>query len=281
MKIAVLGSSNTDMIVKVERLPLPGETVLGGVFSTAPGGKGANQAVAAARAGGRVAMIARVGDDIFGSRAVAGMRMDGIDVSHVRVDPGAPSGVALIFVDRLGENCIAVAPGANARLCAGDVDAAGECIRSAGILLMQLEIPVETVARAAGIARTAGVRVILNPAPARPLDGDVLRALSVITPNESEAEALTGIPARDDAGAERAADALLGRGWRPSSSPWGRGAPSRRREANRAGSRGSPWRPSTPPAPGTCSTAPSPSPCRRGRDWRSQCVSPTLRQPYP
>lgn len=212
MKIAVLGSSNTDMIVKVERLPLPGETVLGGVFSTAPGGKGANQAVAAARAGGRVAMIARVGDDIFGSRAVAGMRMDGIDVSHVRVDPGAPSGVALIFVDRLGENCIAVAPGANARLCAGDVDAAGECIRSAGILLMQLEIPVETVARAAGIARTAGVRVILNPAPARPLDGDVLRALSVITPNESEAEALTGIPARDDAGAERAADALLGRG---------------------------------------------------------------------
>lgn len=212
MKIAVVGSSNTDMIVKVERLPRPGETVLGGVFSTAAGGKGANQAVAASRAGGSVAMIARVGDDAFGAQAVKGLRADGIDVSRVKVDPGAPSGVALIFVDRRGENSIAVASGANAGLSPDDVTAAGESIRSAEILLMQLETPLETVACAAGIARRAGVRVILNPAPARPLDDSLLRALSVITPNESEAEALTGISVKDDAGAQRAAAALLKKG---------------------------------------------------------------------
>lgn len=212
MKIAVVGSSNTDMIVKVERLPRPGETVLGGVFSTAAGGKGANQAVAAARAGGSVVLIARVGDDVFGMQALKGLKADGIDVRHVKVDASAPSGVALICVDRRGENSIAVASGANAGLSPDDVTAAGESIRSADILLMQLETPLETVACAAGIAHGAGVRVILNPAPARPLDEALMRSLSVITPNESEAELLTGIPVKDDSGAQRAAAALVARG---------------------------------------------------------------------
>lgn len=212
MKIVVVGSSNTDMIVKVPRLPRPGETILGGTFSTAAGGKGANQAVAAARAGGDVTLIARVGNDILGAQALKGFNSDGIDASHVKIDPSAPSGVALIYVDTHGENSIAVASGANARLSPQDVSAAADSIRSADIVLMQLEIPLETVACAAGIAKVAGVKVILNPAPACPLNDDLVRALSVITPNESEAESLTGIPVMDISGVENAARALLDRG---------------------------------------------------------------------
>ena len=212
MKIAVVGSSNTDMIVRVPRLPRPGETILGGAFSTAAGGKGANQAVAAAQAGGDVTLIARVGDDIFGAQARAGLASYGIHLDHLTTDAGAPSGVALIVVDTNGENSIAVASGANARLSPSDGRAAETRIRSADILLLQLEIPLETVACAADIARRAGIRVVLNPAPACPLDDAVVRTLSIITPNESEAEALTGIPVADNASAERAARALLERG---------------------------------------------------------------------
>ncbi|MCC6450329.1 MAG: ribokinase [Candidatus Aureabacteria bacterium] len=212
MKIVVVGSSNTDMIVAVPRIPKPGETILGGRFSTAAGGKGANQAVAAARAGGEVALIARVGNDLFGAQALSGFKADGIDATHVTTDPDQPSGVALILLARGGENSIAVAPGANAALSPRDVEKAEALIRSADILLMQLETPVETIVRAAGIAAEAGGTVILNPAPACPLDDAVLGAVTILTPNESEAELLTGIPVRDASGAGRAARALRGRG---------------------------------------------------------------------
>lgn len=212
MKIVVVGSSNTDMIVKVPRIPRPGETILGGKFSTAAGGKGANQAVAAARAGGEVTFIARVGEDMFGQQALRGFEADQINTQYVKIDPIQPSGVALIFVDEKGENSIGVASGANACLSPTDVDEAAAAIRSADILLMQLETPLETVRRAAEIARQAGVKVILNPAPAARLDDALLANLTIITPNESEAELLTGVPVTDTASAETAAKALLDRG---------------------------------------------------------------------
>jgi ribokinase len=209
MKIVVVGSSNTDMIVKVPRIPKPGETILGGKFSTAAGGKGANQAVAAARAGGEVTFIARVGNDMFGQQAYRGFEEDHINVEYVKTDQAEPSGVALIFVDEKGENSIAVASGANAQLSPEDVNEAAELIQSADILLMQLETPLDTVRRAAEIATGTGVRVILNPAPAMPLDDSLLSTLTIITPNESEAELLTGIPVTDVEGAEKASMVLL------------------------------------------------------------------------
>ena len=211
-RIVVVGSSNTDMIVKLPHLPKPGETVSGGAFSTAAGGKGANQAVAAARAGAAVSLVARVGDDSFGEQAIAGFVGDGIDVSHVVRNPASPSGVALIFVDDGGENCIAVAPGANATLTPEDVDAASELITGADVLVMQLETPIESVERAAALAREHGVRVILNPAPARPLSDEILGNVSILTPNESEAEMLTGVQVEDDESAAAAARALVARG---------------------------------------------------------------------
>jgi len=211
-RIVVVGSSNTDMIVKLPHLPKPGETVSGGAFSTAAGGKGANQAVAAARAGAAVSLVARVGDDSFGEQAIAGFVGDGIDVSHVVRNPASPSGVALIFVDDGGENCIAVAPGANATLTPEDVDAAKGLITGADVLVMQLETPIESVERAAALAREHGVRVILNPAPARPLSDEILGNVSILTPNESEAEMLTGVQVEDDESAAAAARALVARG---------------------------------------------------------------------
>jgi len=211
-KIAVVGSSNTDMIIKVERIPRPGETVIGGIFSTAAGGKGANQAVGAARAGGNVTFIARVGDDMFGDSAVAGFVHDSIDASHVLRDETAPSGVALIFVDTKGENSIAVASGANANLTPADVSAASDAITSADMLVMQLETPVETVEAAAALASENGVKVMLNPAPAQPLSDDLLRHISIFTPNESEAEILTGLKVENTDDAEAAAKELFGRG---------------------------------------------------------------------
>jgi ribokinase len=200
------------MIAKLPRLPKPGETIGEGAFSTAAGGKGANQAVAAARAGAEVGLVARVGDDSFGEQAIAGFVADGINVQHVTRDPSAPSGVALIFVDDKGENSIAVAPGANAGLTPEDVEEAEELISGANVVVMQLETPLETVERAATLACKHGARVILNPAPAQPLSDEILANVSILTPNESEAELLTGVPVKDDAGAEEAARALVARG---------------------------------------------------------------------
>jgi ribokinase len=207
-RIVVVGSSNTDMIIKVDRIPQPGETVIGGEFSTAAGGKGANQAVAAARAGGEVSFVARVGDDILGRQSVEGFVADEIDVSHVLQDSDEPSGVALIFVDERGENIIGVASGANARLTPLNVLAARHAISSADVLVMQLETPLETVRAAAELANEHSVRVILNPAPAQRLGEEILRHISVLTPNETEAELLTGLEVSDDAAALAAAEKL-------------------------------------------------------------------------
>ena len=210
--VLVVGSSNTDMVIRVPRIPRPGETILGGAFAMAAGGKGANQAVAAARAGGRVTFVARVGDDIFGERAVAKFEADGLDTRFVIRTPGSSSGIALINVDERGENSISVASGANALLSVGDVDKAGEAFAAADIVLVQLESPLETVEAAARKAGERGVPVILNPAPARTLDDALLRRVAILTPNEHEAEILTGIAVTDERGARAAAARLRARG---------------------------------------------------------------------
>jgi len=194
-RITVVGSSNTDMVVQAARIPAPGETILGGRFIMAAGGKGANQAVAAARLGADVTLVARVGDDPFGRGSLANFEREGIHTGFVTVDASEASGVALILVDEKGENCIAVAPGANSRLSPEDVLRAGSAITQADVLLLQLEVPLEAVEAAAKLAAEAGVRVILNPAPARALPERIFRWVDVLTPNETEAELLTGVRA--------------------------------------------------------------------------------------
>lgn len=206
--IYVIGSSNTDMVVKTEKLPMPGETVIGGTFFMNPGGKGANQAVAAARLGGKVTFVARVGADLFGSQALQQFQNENIDTRFVTQDAEYPSGVALIGVDHLGENTIIVAPGSNRQLNVKDVSTAFESIGEKSIVLLQLEIPRETVEFAILSGRKKNCDVILNPAPVQPVDQSALRNLSYITPNETEAEMLTGIPIRDMDNVERAARQL-------------------------------------------------------------------------
>ncbi len=214
--VVVIGSSNTDMVVKTAHLPKPGETVVGGTFMMAAGGKGANQAVTAARLGAKTTFIAKVGDDLFGKQAVEGYEKEGIDIRWVLRDPENPTGVALILVDEQGENLISVASGANAALSPEDIDRAAEAIRSADIVVMQLEIPLPTVCRAAEIAASAGVPVLLDPAPVpvEPLPPDLLRHVTYLKPNESEAERLTGVAVRDADSAQAAADRLLSWGTR-------------------------------------------------------------------
>ena len=213
-KIVVVGSSNTDMVVKADRIPAPGETVLGGAFVMVAGGKGANQAVAAARLGAEVSLVARLGADTLGDQAIAGYRNDGILTDLVVRDPDRPTGVALILVDAKGENSITVALGANEALLPDDVDRAADRIRAADAVVMQLEVPLAAVERAAAIAAAAGVPVILDPAPAPDggLPASLLRNVTCLKPNESEAERLTGIPVVDTASAERAALVLRGLG---------------------------------------------------------------------
>lgn len=210
--ILVVGSSNTDMVIRVPELPKPGQTISGGEFQIFGGGKGANQAIAARRAGARVTFIAAVGDDDFGKTAIASIRAEGIETTGIEVDYGAPSGVALIFVNADGENCIGVAPGANARLTPETLIRQKHAFDAAGLLLVQLEAPMETVAAAVSMAASRGVPAILNPAPAKQLSDDLLNNLFCLTPNESEAEALTGISVVDENTAVAAADVLLRRG---------------------------------------------------------------------
>lgn len=212
--IVVIGSSNTDMVVKTSHIPAGGETVLGGDFFMNAGGKGANQAVAAARYGNRVVFIAKTGDDLFGAKARETLQKDGIVTDYVFLDKEHPSGVALITIDNAAENCIVVASGANMHLCAADIDAAAEEIRSADVVLMQLECPIETVEYAARMATEAGVPVILNPAPApaEPLREEFLRNLYLITPNRSEASRISGIEVKDMESAQRAAKAIYDMG---------------------------------------------------------------------
>ena len=212
--IVVIGSSNTDMVVKTSHLPAGGETVLGGDFFMNAGGKGANQAVAAARYGNRVVFVAKTGDDLFGAQVREAMRQDNINTDYVFVDKEHPSGVALITVNQQAENCIVVAPGANAHLTPEDIDAAADEIRGASVVLMQLETPIATVEYAAQMAADAGVPVILNPAPApaEPLSKELLKNLFLITPNESEASRISGITVKDLASAQLAAKAIYDMG---------------------------------------------------------------------
>lgn len=188
--VTVVGSSNTDMVAASKRLPRPGETVLGSGFYQAAGGKGANQAVAAARAGAKVAFIGCVGDDAMGVQARENLAREGIDVSALSTVEGAASGVALIFVNEKGENMISVAPGANAKLSPAMVEAARESIENANVVLLQLEIPLDAVERACDIAHGARVPVLLNPAPAHPLSLELLKKISVLIANEEEMAAL-------------------------------------------------------------------------------------------
>ncbi len=211
-KITIIGSSNTDMVIKSGHLPAPGETVLGGDFFMNPGGKGANQAVAAARLGGEVHFVCKVGKDVFGETALQQFKQDGIHTRFVTQDPLAPSGVALINVDAKGENCITVASGANNCLSKGDIDAASEIFEAGDFVLTQLETPLETVVYAAKIAAKKGLKVVLNPAPAAELPAELFAHLYAITPNETEAEFLTGIPVNDLLSAEKAANILLHKG---------------------------------------------------------------------
>lgn len=211
-KILVIGSSNTDMVIKVPYIPRPGETILGGTFSTCPGGKGANQALAAARAGGAVSLVARIGQDMFGDTSLEGFEHNGINCQYVIRDHQLPSGVASIFVDAEGRNSIAVASGANANLLPDDIEKLRDVINSSDILLMQLEIPVKTVSAAAKIAADNGVPVILNPAPAQVLDQQLLDNISLITPNEIEAQMLTEIAVDDLKSAASAAKKLRAQG---------------------------------------------------------------------
>lgn len=211
-KIVVIGSCNTDMVVKSKRLPVPGETILGGTFFMNPGGKGANQAVAAVRLGGNVTFIAKTGNDLFGRQSIELYNSEGICADHIFSDPEHPSGVALITVDDSGENCIVVASGANASLSPDDIRKVEKEVESADIVLLQLEIPLETVEYAAELANKYGAKVILNPAPACSLSDDLLKSLYIITPNKTEAEILSGIKVTNWKSAREAADVISSKG---------------------------------------------------------------------
>ncbi len=210
--ILVIGSSNTDLVIRVPDLPLPGQTVLGKDFQTFAGGKGANQAVAARRAGGTVSFLAAVGDDEFGEAALDTYQSEGIDTSLARVVENTPSGVAMIFVSDAGENCISVAPGANGSLTPELVRHHESLIAEASLILLQLETPIETVVEAVKVASQHGTPCVLNPAPAAQIPDETLAQLHCITPNASEAELLTGVTVVDEQSAAAAARLLLQRG---------------------------------------------------------------------
>lgn len=210
--ILVIGSSNTDMVIKTHSFPTPGETILGGRFLMNAGGKGANQAVAAARLGGVVTFVGKIGDDIFGKQAVQQLEDEGINVDFVAVDSENPSGVAMITVDRKGENSIVVAPGSNGTLSPADFDKAMTKLDESDFVLMQLEIPIQTVEYIAAKAAERQKKVILNPAPAAQLSNALLQNLYLITPNETEAELLTGTRVVDEQSALKAATQLHNKG---------------------------------------------------------------------
>lgn len=211
-KICVVGSSNIDLISRVPRLPKLGETLVGHSFHLGYGGKGANQAVMAARLGARVSMVTRLGRDVFGEGTLKNYREQGIDTQHVMFDDTRFSGVAPIFVDDNAQNFIVVVPGANLGLSPEDARAARGVILAAPLLICQLEVPIETTLEAFRIAKTGNVQTILNPAPAAPLPDELLQLSDICAPNETEAEILTGLPVHTPGDAEKAARALLERG---------------------------------------------------------------------
>lgn len=209
--IVVVGSLNMDLVMRTPRVPQGGETMFGHAFSTLPGGKGANQAVACARLGAQVSMIGQVGQDGFGQTLRDGLSSDGIDVRHLG-QSAAQTGVAMILVEDIGENRIILAPGANATLSTADIDKAVEAIRSAAMLVVQLEVPLPVVEYAMCMARQAGVPVLLNPAPACALNDEFLRQVDILVPNETEAALLAGSEVIDVASAMRVARQLRERG---------------------------------------------------------------------
>jgi len=211
MPILVFGSINMDLVARTPRLPAPGETLIGHTFFTAPGGKGANQAVACARLGAATKMIGRVGEDVFGGTLREGLRDYSVDVSGVLATPG-PSGVAVIAVDDRAENNIIVIPGANGAIDSSDVARLESALDGAKILMLQLEAPLDRVVAAARAAHERGLTVILDPAPARPLPPELYALTDYLTPNESEAALLVGFPVSDDDSIKRAAKVLLGWG---------------------------------------------------------------------
>ena len=213
-KVLVIGSANVDMIVHSERLPRPGETVVGGRFISAGGGKGANQAIAARRLGADVTLVARVGDDGPGQFTRDAFRAAGLDLTWVSVDSEAATGVALILVDKVGQNMISVASGANLRLSVDDVQRALPVFATAQVLVTQLEIPLDTTRAALSLARAHRLTTILNPAPARPISDDIIALADWLTPNELEATALTGSVVCDPSTALEAGQNLLRRGAR-------------------------------------------------------------------
>jgi ribokinase len=207
--ILVIGSLNADLVVRAPRFPVPGETISGEDLSIIPGGKGANQAVAAARQGASVAMVGRLGDDSFGPTLLRNLQENNVDTTHIRTDDSA-TGTAIIVVDSSGQNSIVLSSGANGKVTPADVDAVS--FQDTDMLLLQLEIPLETVVHAASAAHQSGLRVILNPAPARPLPDSLLADVDILVPNESELGLLSGQPVTDISSAKSAARTLLEKG---------------------------------------------------------------------
>ena len=210
--VTVVGSSNVDFVIKAKKLPQKGETVTGGIFFKAYGGKGANQAVAAKRAGAQVNFITKLGNDIFGKEYLRYLKKTGVRMDGIIIDNSFPTGMAFIVVDRKGENQIAVSPGANTRLTPHEVGKKKVLISEAGVMLVQLEIPVETVIGALKIAKGEGILTILNPAPVKKLSAKIFSLIDIITPNEVEASNLTGVKINDIKSAEKAGRKLLSLG---------------------------------------------------------------------
>lgn len=212
MRILVIGSSNTDMIFRASKIPAKGETVLGSSFSVCPGGRGLNQAIAAARAGGKVVFIGRTGNDMVGEQIIEVLGKESIDISGIIRDKDLPSGVSSVVVDENGESAITITQGANSNLTTQDCLYAKSHVCMGDIVLLQLDIPIETVKYAADMVRAAGARVILNPSPALPVSDELLKSISILTPSASQAEILTGITITDERSAELAGRILLERG---------------------------------------------------------------------
>jgi ribokinase len=213
-RLLVVGSANMDLVVRCERFPHPGETIFGSAFAMFPGGKGANQAVCCAKLGGDVSFLGRMGNDLFCERLSANMKRDGVCLDHLLIDQSEPTGTALITVDSSGQNEIIVASGSNMKLCPGDVLEHRTAFAGAAIVLLQLEIPMETVMQAAVLAKENSAMVVLNPAPACSLPDQLFRSIDIITPNETEAGLLTGVAVNDAETAAEAAEVLLKRGVR-------------------------------------------------------------------
>jgi ribokinase len=211
-RIVVVGSANVDLLTFIDRMPAAGETIFGTQFDLGWGGKGANQAVAARLCGAEVHMVGRVGDDLFGPATIENFKAQGIGTEHVRIVAGASSGVAPIFVEPNGQNRIVVVKGANDRLAPEDVDAALPLLQTAGCIVLQLEVPVETVYHTLRIANRLGIKCVLNPAPAQPLDIDLVALADYFIPNESEAETISGMKVRSVDEAKACATALVGKG---------------------------------------------------------------------